>query len=67
MKAATREWLANLIEHNNNTIAIEVRDYIAHLESELKRVMDESPHEDTGDNSLPLQSMTADQKMFREW
>ena len=66
MKAATREWLNNLVENKNNSKAIEIRNYIDHLEAELKRVVDESPHEDSEDESIPIQPMTANQKMFRE-
>jgi len=66
MKQATRTWLANLIVTRNNSKAIEIRDYIEHLESELKRAMAESPHEDTGDETLPLQSITSNQKLFSE-
>jgi len=42
MKQVTRKWLSNLIVNKNNSKAIEIRDYIDHLESELKKVIDET-------------------------
>ena len=38
----TREWIKNLIVTKKNSKAIEIRDYIAHLETELKRAASEA-------------------------
>ena len=62
MKEATRKWLEDLATIKNNSKAIQIIDYIIHLENELNRVREESPHEDTGNNNA--QPMNANSALF---
>lgn len=74
MKSATRDWLNGLIENNNNSKAIEIRQHIQHLENALWRISDPlgALEKEAGESEMELNGVMAvqianDASTLKQW